>query len=124
MTVTAIENGLWEVTVTIVNRKLIPTHAAIDQRHGVTPPNRATLAGDGASVLAALTSSDPHFEQAEVVRRHPHDVRLANIPSMRPVYVRWIVRGEGPYTAFVRSAKGGVAVRVQGGTTPASGGPS
>ena len=42
-------------------------------------------------------------------KRQPEKMRIDTIPGMGAVHVRWLVRGEGPYTVSVRSVKGGSA---------------
>lgn len=56
---------------------------------------------------------------AKEQKRHPEKMRIDTIPGMGAVHVRWLVRGEGPYTVAVRSIKGGSArgeVRPYGST--------
>ena len=38
-------------------------------------------------------------------------IRIDTIPGMGAVHVRWLVRGQRPYTVTVRSVKGGTARR-------------
>jgi murein tripeptide amidase MpaA len=100
---------LVEVTAAIINQKLIPTHADVDLRRGVTPPDVATIGGAGVKVIAALQSGEPLFRDAKEQKHQPGEVRIANIPGMGAVYVRWLVHGQGPYTINIRSIKGGSA---------------
>lgn len=105
---------LVEVTATIVNKKLIPTHAQVDVNNQITPPDVASISGPKVNVVAALRSSEPFFEDAAEQEHRPDRVRIPNIPGMGAVYVRWLVEGAGPYTINVRSVKGGSAqVRVE-----------
>ncbi len=39
-------------------------------------------------------------------------IELANLPGMGTATVRWIVRGDGPFTVTIDSAKGGVHRRT------------
>lgn len=99
--------GLSQITATIVNEKLTPTHAVSDVKRKVTPPNIASIEGPNVKVLAGLQSDDMHLENAQEQKRHPERIKIASVKSMEPVYVRWIVSGEGPITVTIRSPKGG-----------------
>ncbi len=98
---------LVEVTATIINEKVIPTHADVDVKNKITPPDVASISGRKLKVIAGLRSSKPFFQDAEEQEYQPQKVRIPNIPGMGAVYVRWLVEGPGPYTINVQSAKGG-----------------
>ncbi|MGC4004723.1 MAG: hypothetical protein QM811_17040 [Pirellulales bacterium] len=104
------EKPLLEVTAAVINEHLTPTHAAVDVKNKITPPDRVTLRGAGLKrVLTAQYDDDRFFRKPETMKRTPSEVRLPNIPGMGVRYVRWIVEGTGPFTVDVKSAKGGVA---------------
>lgn len=98
---------LVEVSATIINKKLIPTHADVDVKNKITPPDLASISGRKLKVVAGLRSSEPFFQDAEEQEYHPQKVQIPSIPGMGVVYVRWLVEGPGPYTINVQSAKGG-----------------
>ncbi len=104
-------SGLTEVTAVIGNDRLTPTHAAVDVRKKITPPDRATLSGKDLRVIAALTSPDRFFRSPTEQKRTPAEILLPNIPGRSVRYLRWIVRGEGPFTVTLRSVKGGTHSR-------------
>jgi hypothetical protein len=106
--------GLVEVTATVVNERLTPTHSAADLKNRITPPDLVRIEGQTLRVILAQTSSDLVFTAPSEQKREPAVVRLSHIPGNSPVYVRWIVASAGPYTVSVRSIKGGSAQR----TTP------
>jgi len=107
-------DGLFEVTATIANLKLTPTHTAADRQHKITPPDVATIEGEHVKVVVGLVSDDQFFTDAKAQKRRPERLEIDNVPGMGAVYVRWLVEGEGPYTVTVRSPKGGVdACRVR-----------
>lgn len=113
-----LENGLHEVTAVVVNPKRTPTHSARDLQHKLTPPNRVTIEADDLEVITALTAKRIVFDEPEEQKRNPQTVRVNNITQERPVYVRWIVRGAGPYQVTVRSHKGGVHTLSSGEREP------
>ena len=51
---------------------------------------------------------------AKEQKRQPEKMRIDTIPGMGAVHVRWLVRGERPYTVTVRSVNGGSARREVG----------
>ncbi len=113
LTVRPLGEGLFEVTVTLMNRKITPTRSAFNVEHHVTPADRVTIAGDGVKVVAALVSDQRLFDgDSKEIRRNPTTVRLPTIRSWHPQYVRWIVEGVGPYEVTVTSLKGGVAKKT------------
>jgi len=108
--------GLFEITATVINRRLIPTHAEVDKQQKITPPDLVRIAPNGPQpdkfqVLAGLVADELTFQHPREQRREPAELRLDSLDGHKPVYVRWIVRGAGPYTVSVRSIKGGVASR-------------
>ncbi len=102
-----VPGGLIEVTAAVANAKVTPTHAAVDVRNKITPPDLATIEGKDLKVVLGLAADNPFFENAAEQKRRPAEMRIATIPGMSAMYVRWLVRGEGPYTVSVRSVKGG-----------------
>jgi hypothetical protein len=103
--------GLVEVTAVVANLKLTPTRTAVDVRHKITPPDLVTIEGKDLKVVLGLQSADGFFRRANEQKRQPEKMRIDTIPGMGAVHVRWLVRGEGPYTVAVRSIKGGSARR-------------
>jgi hypothetical protein len=102
-------DGLFEVTAAVANLKLTPTRAAIDVKNKITPPDVVSISGKDLEVVLGLQSRDRFFRNAKEQKRHPEKLRIDTIPGMGAVHVRWLVRGEGPYTISVRSEKGGSA---------------
>ncbi len=103
----ALDGGLTQVTAVISNERMLPTHSAEDVQHQITPPDIVSLEGPKLKVIAGLSAPDQFFEHPTEQKRRPSVVRLANVPSIGAMYVRWIVEGAGPYTVKVRSMKGG-----------------
>jgi hypothetical protein len=101
--------GLVQVTAVVANPRVIPTHTAIDLKRKITPPDRVKLEGPGLEVLAGFWSRNRLFTRPQDQKRDPAELKIPNIPGMDALYVRWIVRGAGPYTVTVRSVKGGTA---------------
>ena len=104
-------SGLVEITATVANPRLTPTHAAVDLKRKITPPDIVSIAGPKARVALGLWSDDRFFEKPTEQRRQPERLRVASVPGMGAVYARWLVSGEGPCTIRVDSPKGGHASR-------------
>lgn len=107
-----IAGGLVQVTAVVNNAKLMPTHAAVDVKHKLTPPDLVRLTGKDLRVIAGLWSESPFFGKTTVEKHDPQEMRIPTIPGMGAVYVRWLVQGTGPFTVTVRSTKGGTDERV------------
>jgi hypothetical protein len=100
-------SGLQQVTATIVNDKLIPTHASLDVKNKITPPDIVSIEGKGLKVILGLESSEPFFKTAREQKRQPERMRISSIPGMGAIYVRWLVESPRPWTVTVQSTKGG-----------------
>jgi len=99
--------GLSEVTAVVANGKLTPTHSAADLKHKITPPDLVSIKGKNLKVVLSLRAENPFFDRAHEQKHHPDQIRIAKIPGMGAVYVRWLVEGKGPFTVTVQSVKGG-----------------
>ena len=104
--VRSLPGGLSEVRATVANRRLTPTHTAQDMEYGISPPDRITI--EGGRVVAGFRVEDPLLDRAVEQEYRPQSIEIENVPGMATVVVKWVVRGSGPYTVSVESAKGGV----------------
>jgi hypothetical protein len=107
--------GLTQVTAVVANPKVIPTHAAVDVKHKITPADSVAITGKDLQVLLGMQSDTPFFENAKEQKKHPEKLRVDTIPGMGAVYVRWIVRGQAPFTVTASAIKGGTVQRQSGG---------
>ena len=102
-----LEGGVWAVSATVSNNRLMPTRLKVDELRKISPPDVVTISGKRLKVSAGLISEAPYFIEAKEQRRRPTALELDSIPGMQARYVRWIVTGSGPFTVSIRSAKGG-----------------
>lgn len=102
----SLAGGLTEVTTVVANKRLAPTHTQQDVENRISPPDHISLRG--GSVVAGFRVTDPLQDIAVEQKRNPERIRVDNIPGMSTVTVRWLVRGEGPFTITAESPKGGV----------------
>nr|MCU0409386.1 M14 family metallopeptidase [Bacteroidales bacterium] len=102
-----IDGGLTEITATIENKRMLPTHSASNLKFRIDPPDIVSI--EGVKVLAGMVVEDMLTGRCMEQKLNPDRVELENIPGYSKVYVRWIVKGEGKYTVSVKSTKGGTA---------------
>lgn len=102
-----IGGGLKQVTATIYNERLMPTHSSQDLKYKIERPDYVTISG--VKVLTGMVVNDEDFNKVEEQEHKPERIRVKNIPGMESVKVRWIVSGSGNYKINVDSAKGGTA---------------
>lgn len=106
----SLAGGLTEVTATVVNQRVIPTHSAHDIKYKIERPDYITL--KGGTVVAAMLVENADLGLTKEQKNNPATVEVPNIPGMGYVKVRWIVRGNGKYTVTVDSRKGGIAEKT------------
>ncbi len=97
--------GLTEVTATIVNRRLAPTHTQQDVENKITRPDYVTL--NGGNVIAGFVVTNVLNGDSREQKQNPTRIEVANVPGNGTVTVRWLVQGNGPFTVSVDSQKGG-----------------
>jgi len=97
--------GLTEVTATIKNVRVIPTHTAHDIQNKITRPDWVTI--KGGKVLTGAIAEERFSEVIREQKRNPERINVPNIPGMGTVIIRWIVDGNGPFEITVDAAKGG-----------------
>lgn len=98
-------SGLKEVTATIYNERLMPTHSSQDLKYKIERPDLISISN--ANVVAGMLVEDEDFNKVNEQVHNPETLRVSNIPGMGTVKVRWIVSGGGNYSINVNSAKGG-----------------
>jgi hypothetical protein len=102
-----IGGGLKQITATIYNERLMPTHSSQDLKYKIERPDYVTISG--ANVVSGMVVENEDFKKVVEQTENPEKIRIANIPGMKSVKVRWLVSGGGNYQIKVDSAKGGVA---------------
>lgn len=99
--------GLKEITATIYNERLIPTHSSQDIKYKIERPNYVSISG--AKVVAGFVVENEDFNKLKEQKINPEKLEVENVPGMGAVKVRWIVTGGGSFSIDVDSAKGGKA---------------
>jgi len=99
-------SGLKEVTATISNERLMPTHSSQDLKYNIERPDLISISG--ANVVAGMIVEDDDFNKVKEQIQNPETIRVPNIPGMDTIKVRWIVSGGRNFKINVDSAKGGI----------------
>jgi hypothetical protein len=100
-------NGLKEVTATLYNERLMPTHSGQDLKFKIERPDLVSITN--ADVVAGMIVEDDDFNKVKEQVYSPETIKVQNIPGMETVKVRWIISGGRNYKINVDSAKGGKA---------------
>jgi len=100
-------NGLKEVTATLYNERLMPTHSGQDLKFKIERPDLVSITN--ANVVAGMIVEDDDFNKVKEQVHSPETIKVQNIPGMETVKVRWIISGGRNYKINVDSAKGGKA---------------
>jgi hypothetical protein len=99
--------GLREITATIYNERLIPTHSSQDIKYKIERPNYVSISG--ANVVAGFVVENEDFNKLHEQKINPEKLEVENVSGMGAVKVRWIITGGRNYSISVDSAKGGKA---------------
>lgn len=99
--------GLNEVTATVTNSRITPTHSGQNLKYRIDPPNYISI--EGGEVITGMIVEDRWMNVTAEQKKNPATIEVDNISGNSEVIVRWIVKGGNKYTVKVKSVKGGVA---------------
>ena len=105
-----LSGGLNEVTATIENKRLLPTHSASNLRYKIDPPDIISISG--GTVVAGMIVENKDLNLNSEQKKNPSELEVKNIPGYGRIDVKWIVKGGNKYTVGVKSIKGGIAYRA------------
>lgn len=100
-------NGIKEVSATIENKRMLPTHSATNLKYRIDPPDYVYL--EGAPVISGMVVDDLLQNRTTEQKKNPQRIEIKNIPGNSMVDVRWLVKGGSKFTVRVESVKGGRA---------------
>ncbi len=100
-----LQGSLKQVTATVANLRMMPTHSGQNLRYKIDPPDYIYL--DGGDVVVGMIVLDEDNNVCEEQVRNPQRIEVENIPGNSEVKVRWIVKGGNKFTVRVESVKGG-----------------
>jgi hypothetical protein len=99
--------GLKEVSATVSNRQMLPTHSGTNLRYKIDPPDYCYI--DGGTVIAGMIVLDADRNITSEQKRNPGRMEIENIAGYANIKLKWIVRGGNIFTVRVESVKGGHA---------------
>jgi hypothetical protein len=105
--VNKLDGGLKEVTATVVNRRMMPTHSASNLQYKIDSPDYVYL--DGGTVIAGMIVEDADLNHTSEQKKNPNRMEIPNIEGYQHIDLKWIVKGGSKYTVRVESVKGGRA---------------
>ena len=103
-------DGVFAVTATVANPRVIPTRSAQAAQKKLGRPDLFTVTGDTARVVAAGYVQDRfHKNLVDRVDKEPGRLRVeAGVPGRGELKVRFVVVGSGKLTLRYEAEKGGV----------------
>jgi hypothetical protein len=104
-----LNDDLYEVTVVIANKRLIPTHSGVNRQFKIDRPNYVSI--EGTNVLAGMIVNNPDLGLVTEQLQNPAVIQLDNFPGMCTTTVRWIVEFADGMLIKVDSPKGGILTR-------------
>ena len=105
--VKSLGGGLKEITATVINRQMMPTHSGTNLRYKIDPPDYVYL--DGGNVIAGMIVTDKDRSISQEQKKNPHRLEITNIEGYQHVDLKWIVNSGNKFTVRVESVKGGRA---------------
>jgi len=102
-----LSNGLYEITVNIVNERAIPTRLSHDIKNNLSFEDRVSIVSKDFKVLSGLTVISEGANTHTDHDLNPATIKVATIGGYSTTIVKWIVDGKGSYKVTVDSEKGG-----------------
>jgi hypothetical protein len=119
-----LSGGLKEVTVSIENKRIIPTHSGTNLKYKIDPPDYVYL--DGGTVISGMIVENADLNITTEQKKNPQRMEISNIPGYLSsgsgfgggfgrggsqgngkINIKWIVKGGTKFTVRVESVKGG-----------------
>ncbi len=100
-----LDGGLREITATVENKRMLPTHSATNLKFRIDPPDYVIL--EGGNVLAGMIVENADLNITREQKKDPRRMEITNIPGYQKVNLKWIVKGGSKFTVRVESVKGG-----------------
>jgi hypothetical protein len=100
-----LSGGLKEITATVENKRMLPTHSASNLKFKIDPPDYVSL--DGGTVIAGMIVLNKDFNISEEQKKNPRRMEISNIAGYQRVDLKWIVKDGSKFTVRVESVKGG-----------------
>ncbi|GGK68068.1 M14 family metallopeptidase [Rufibacter glacialis] len=106
-----LSNGLTEITATVANTRILPTHSGQDLKHKIERPDYISL--KDSTVVAGMVLHNPDQQPGREQKLNLARLEIPNIPGLGFIKVRWVVLANKPNLVVeVDSRKGGVVRRA------------
>jgi len=99
-------DGLKQVTVSIVNNAIIPTHSGQDVNKKIELSDLVII--ENAKVIAGMIVVNKDLNLCTEQKQNPQSIKVQNISGMSAIHVRWIIESNSNFNIVVKSKKGGV----------------
>ena len=103
--VKSLGGGLKEVTATVENKQLMPTHSGTNMKYKIDPPDYVYI--EGGKVIAGMIVLDKDRNLNQEQKKDPQRLEIPNIEGYSHVDLKWIVSNGGKFNIRVESVKGG-----------------
>jgi len=108
-----IDNDVYQIRVSIRNKKPIPTVSAQAVNNNLHRGDIVKIEGKGLKIISAGTVKDKWFGNIDVIKYRPERILLKNgINGNSTVIIQWIVKGKGKIKISFESLKGGKFSKV------------
>jgi hypothetical protein len=102
-----LSGGLREITATVENKRMLPTHSASNLKFKIDPPDYVFL--EGGKVIAGMIVQDKDLNINSEQKKNPQRLEISNIAGYDHVDLKWIVEDGNKFTVRIESVKGGRA---------------
>jgi hypothetical protein len=103
--VSKLPGGLTEITATVENTRMLPTHSASNMKFKIDPPDYVYL--DGGTVIAGMIVLNKDMNINVEQKKNPQRMEIKNIPGYEHIDLKWIVKNGNKFTIRAESIKGG-----------------
>jgi len=97
MTHKKLASGLYEITVEIVNNRVLPTRLAHDVKNSISSPDLVEIKSSDFKVISGLTIVSEQASTNKEQELNPQTMKLTRINGMSSVKVKWIVDDSGDF---------------------------
>src|SRR6185295_9008349 len=98
-------NGLWKVTVPVLNERAIPSMTATAVKGQLHRQDVATVTG--AKVISSGLVDDPYLDKIEIQDHRPERLMVPGVKGLSTRLLFFLVQGDGEITVQYDSLKGG-----------------
>ncbi len=102
-------NGLWKVTVPVLNERAIPSMTTVAANNKIHRQDVATVAG--AKVISSGLVDNTYLDKIQIQEHRPERLMVPGVDGLSTRMLFFLVQGDGEITVSYDSLKGGQASR-------------